>query len=148
MADIFSPEKRSDIMSRIRSSGTVPEKRLQQMVRQALGHRWKVLQNVKELPGNPDIVVPSLRLAVFCDGCFYHQCPIHGHIPKSNVEYWGPKLERNRIRDSRNRAKLRRIGFSVWRFWEHDLASKAVCRTRDKIERRLAKKIAQIKEFS
>jgi DNA mismatch endonuclease (patch repair protein) len=92
MADVFTPEQRSEIMSRIRSSGTTPEARLCASVREALGGRWRIDRNVRTLPGQPDVVVAGLHLAIFADGCFYHGCPEHGHMPKSNVDYWLPKL--------------------------------------------------------
>jgi DNA mismatch endonuclease (patch repair protein) len=67
MADIFTPEKRSEIMSRIRSTGTTPETRLWVLVRAALGRRWRIDRNVRTLPGQPDVLIPSLRLAVFAE---------------------------------------------------------------------------------
>ena len=75
MADVFPPEQRSEIMSRIRSSGTTPEARLCASVREALGGRWRIDRNVRTLPGQPDVVVAGLHLAIFADGCFYHGCP-------------------------------------------------------------------------
>jgi DNA mismatch endonuclease (patch repair protein) len=137
MADVFTPEKRSDIMSRIRSSGTTPEARLWTLVREALGGRWRIDRNVRTLPGQPDVLVPSLRLAIFADGCFYHGCPEHGHVPKSNVEYWLTKLTRNRRRDRARRRALRRMGFAVWRLWEHELRGRSMSRTQLVLARRL-----------
>ncbi len=137
MADVFTPEKRSEIMSRIRSSGTTPESRLCAAVREALGRRWRIDTNVRTLPGQPDVVVPSLRLAIFADGCFYHGCPEHGHVPKSNVGYWLAKLTRNRRRDRARRRALRRMGFAVWRFWEHQLKGRRMARTQLTLTRRL-----------
>jgi len=125
MADIFSQQKRSEIMSRIRCAGTTPERRLYAMVREIIGPRWRVRQNVTALPGRPDIVIPSCRLIIFADGCFYHCCPTHGHEPKSNQEYWTPKLARNVRHAASNRRKLRAMGYSVWRVWEHDLKGAA-----------------------
>lgn len=75
------------------------------------------------MPGRPDIVIPNLNLAIFLDGCFFHLCPKHGRIPDSNRDYWEPKLLGNVRRDARSRRALRRMGFAVWRFWEHDFAS-------------------------
>jgi G:T-mismatch repair DNA endonuclease (very short patch repair protein) len=83
---------------------------------------------MRTLPGQPDVVVPSLRLAIFADGCFYHGCPEHGHVPKSNVDYWLPRLVRNRKRDRANRRVLRKMGFAVWRFWEHVLKGRRMVR--------------------
>ncbi len=146
MADIFTKEKRSQIMSRIRSTGTKPEVRLHAMLREILGCRWRIDCHRKDLPGQPDVVVPSLQLAIFADGCFYHCCPKHGHKPKSNRGYWVPKLTRNLRRDAANRRKLRRLGFSVWRFWEHDLKGPNVERTQGVIQRRLSKRRKQLLE--
>ncbi len=144
MADVFDKEKRSQVMSQIRSSGTKPERLLFLLLRDILGGRRKIMTNVRLLPGNPDFVVPSLRIAIFVDGCFYHGCPLHGHIPKSNVNYWQPKLLNNVSRDGRNRRKLRYMGYSVWRVWEHDLICSRVQNTRQKIQNRLMKKLSKV----
>lgn len=143
MADIFTREKRSDIMSRIRSNGTTIEHTLYGIVRGALGPRWRIDRNVTQLPGQPDIVVPSLRVVMFADGCFFHNCPKHGHIPKSNRDYWEPKLARNLKRDRRERRRLRNLGYSVWRFWGHDFKTQARDSLTRKIEKRLQKRIAE-----
>jgi len=78
-------------MSRIRSSGTAPEERLYQAVRDALGHRWRIDRNVTSMLGRPDVVIPPLQLAIFADGCFFHGCPEHYRPPLSNRDYWVPK---------------------------------------------------------
>ncbi len=143
MADVFTPEKRSEIMSRIRSSGTTPEARLCASVREVLGGRWRIDKNVRTLPGQPDVVVPGLRLAIFADGCFYHRCPEHGHVPKSNVDYWLPKLARNQKRDRANRRALCRMGFAVWRLWEHELKGRRMVRTQMALVRRLKVRLDQ-----
>ena len=137
MADVFTREKRSEIMSRIRSSGTTPEAGLCASVREALGGRWRINMNVRTQPGQPDVLVPGLRLAIFGDGCFYHGCPEQGHVPKSNLDYWQPKLERNRRRDRANRRELRKMGFAVWTFWEHELKGKRIARTQLTLKRKL-----------
>ena len=136
MADIFTRKKRSQVMSRIRSADTGPEKRLYSVVRRVLGRRWRILQNVRELPGQPDVVIPALRVAIFADGCFYHFCPKHGHSPKSNKSYWAPKLERNVMRDLANRRKLRSMGYRVWRFWEHSLKKSDLTKVEQVLRRR------------
>src|SRR6266852_9488783 len=108
-------------MSRIRSKGTMVEEALYSIVRESIGGRRRIDRNVSGLPGRPDIVIPYLRLAIFANGCFYHCCSQHGHTPKSNRAYWAPKLANNSKRDGLNRARLRRLGFSVWTIWEHAL---------------------------
>jgi DNA mismatch endonuclease, patch repair protein len=71
----------------------------------------------------PDIVFPRQRLAVFIDGCFWHGCPRHGTTPKHNAWYWRPKLAANRARDLTRTAQLRRGGWIVRRYWEHEDAA-------------------------
>jgi DNA mismatch endonuclease (patch repair protein) len=139
MTDIFDVKKRSEIMSKIRSIGTTPERRLYALVRESLGGRWRIDLNVRGLPGQPDIHIPSLRVVLFADGCFYHGCPLHAHYPKSNRNYWIPKLTRNRRRDLANRKVLRAMGYRVWAIWEHKLRGKEFERTRRVITRRIGK---------
>jgi DNA mismatch endonuclease, patch repair protein len=94
-------------------------------VRSALhrrGLRFRVDHPV-QLPGRvvrADIVFPRKRLAVFIDGCFWHQCPIHATLPQTNTDYWLPKLERNVKRDRLIDELLGGIGWSVLRAWEHE----------------------------
>lgn len=116
-------------MAQIRSSGTKPENRLYELVRAAIGGRRRIDRNANDIPGSPDLYIPSLKLTIFLDGCFYHGCPIHGHIPKSNGEYWAPKIARNIARDKSNTRKLRRMGYRVWRFWEHSVEGKRAVAT-------------------
>lgn len=66
-----------------------------------------------------DVVLARRRLAIFVDGCFWHCCPEHGTEPRSNAEYWQPKLERNRQRDVATNALLEGAGWKVVRVWEH-----------------------------
>lgn len=107
---------RSAIMSRIRSKDTKPE----MLVRKALhrlGFRFRL--HVRELPGKPDIVLPKYQTVIQVKGCFWHgHTCIDGRLPKSNRDYWVPKLLRNRMRDISNDRKLRRLGWSVRNLWE------------------------------
>lgn len=137
MADIFTKAKRSLIMSRIRSTGTKPEERLRGLVRAIAGPR-KVRAHARLKGVRVDFYIPSLKLAIFCDGCFYHCCPEHGHIPKSNIAYWKPKLARNAKRDKEYRATLRKHGFKVWRAWEHELKPSVLPKTMRRLARTLA----------
>jgi DNA mismatch endonuclease, patch repair protein len=139
MTDVFDPAKRSAVMARIRSSGTKPEDHLHQIVRAIVGGRRRVIRNAKGLPGRPDLFIPSFNLAIFLDGCFYHGCPIHGHIPKSNTEYWSPKIARNIGRDHANARKLRRMGYRVWRIWEHAIEGRRAMATTAILQRRFKK---------
>jgi|SRR5580704_15676064 DNA mismatch endonuclease (patch repair protein) len=141
VTDVFDRAKRSQVMSRIKSKGTSVEETLYVLIRKSLGPRWRIDRNVDFLPGRPDIVIPSLKIVVFAHGCFYHSCMKHGHIPKSNTEYWAPKLENNCKRDRRNRRRLRALGFSVWTIWEHDLEGGRVQRSCLVLGRRLAQAV-------
>jgi DNA mismatch endonuclease (patch repair protein) len=112
---VTSP-RRSANMSRIRSKDTKPE----MLVRKALhrlGLRFRL--HVRGLPGCPDIVLPKYRTVLQVKGCFWHghTCP-DGRLPKSNRDYWVPKLLKNRKRDIANDRKLRRLGWSVRNLWE------------------------------
>ncbi|MCC6342515.1 MAG: DNA mismatch endonuclease Vsr [Bryobacterales bacterium] len=116
MTDTFDPGARSWIMSRVPSRGTKPE----QAVRKALmaaGRRFS--SRGKKLPGNPDFVIPSLRLAVFVNGCFWHWhgCP-RCRMPKSNHEYWERKIAGNVRRDRRSKRNLNADGWHYWTIWE------------------------------
>jgi len=119
--DIFSREKRSQVMAAIRSRGNRnTEVRLAAILRRNGISGWRRHQ---KLIGNPDFVFPAIKLAVFVDGCFWHGCFAHGHRPRSNQSYWLAKLERNRARDRTNTKLLRRKGWIVLRIWEHELRS-------------------------
>ena len=116
--DSISKDKRSKIMSAIRSTNTKPEV----MLRKALWHRglrYRVHYGSEKI----DIAFPSRKLAVFVDGCFWHGCPIHSHMPKSNQEYWVPKLKKNIERDAEKNKRLANQGWKILRFWEHEIAN-------------------------
>jgi len=75
--------------------------------------------------GRPDIVFPTEKVAVFVDGCFWHSCPEHATVPRSNHEWWVAKLEANSERDRRHTRELEGSGWTVLRYWEHDEVSQA-----------------------
>jgi DNA mismatch endonuclease (patch repair protein) len=103
-------------MSAIKSENTKPE-RILRMALWSHGLRFRKHYGLEKI----DIAFPSTKVAVFVDGCFWHGCPIHSHIPKSNQQYWLPKLKRNIERDQLTNEKLRLNGWVVLRFWEHEL---------------------------
>lgn len=72
-----------------------------------------------------DVAFVTAKLAVFVDGCFWHGCPEHQRIPKSNTGYWIPKLEANRARDLHTTELLVAEGWDVIRVWEHDAPAEA-----------------------
>lgn len=120
--DDRSVEKRSYNMSRIKSKNTKPET----LVRKFLfsqGFRYR--KNVGSLPGKPDIVLPKYKTVVFVNGCFWHMhdCS-RSTTPKSNVEYWIPKLERNKANDIKNISLLSEAGWKVIIVWECELKKK------------------------
>lgn len=86
----------------------------------------------------PDIVFTKVKVAVFVDGCFWHSCPIHGSISKSNVDYWAPKPERNRRRDAEVDEVLAAAGWSVLRAWEHEEVSAVAGAIEDELRQRRA----------
>jgi DNA mismatch endonuclease (patch repair protein) len=119
MADVFSKAKRSQVMAAIRSSGNKDtELKFAAILRAAGISGWRRKQ---PLPGRPDFVFRQARLAVFIDGCFWHGCPEHGRKPDTNRTYWMPKLRRNRRRDVAVTRELVENGWTVLRFWEHQL---------------------------
>lgn len=87
----------------------------------AKGLRYRV--NVRPIPSlrrTADVVFTRQRIAVFIDGCFWHGCPEHYQVPKSNRAYWSPKIEQNHTRDVETNTLLKGEGWTVMRFWEHE----------------------------
>jgi DNA mismatch endonuclease (patch repair protein) len=122
MADVFSKEKRSDVMARIRSrENKDTELALIQVFRKHSIVGWR---RHWPLPGKPDFTFPRKRVVIFVDGCFWHGCKKHSKPPKSNCDYWREKFARNRKRDRKINLYLRKQGWYVLRLWEHDLISK------------------------
>jgi DNA mismatch endonuclease, patch repair protein len=106
-------------MGRVRSKGTSPEMAVRRALH-AAGHRFRLHR--KDLPGNPDLVLPRYRLAVFVHGCFWHW---HGckrsRMPAANRDYWTAKIERNVQRDKVKRADLEKLGWRPWIIWECEI---------------------------
>ncbi|MFK7850481.1 MAG: very short patch repair endonuclease [Akkermansiaceae bacterium] len=119
MADIFTTEKRSEVMSRIRGRNTKPEIAVRSMLH-AHGYRFTVNgPKNRKLPGRPDIVLPKHRTVIFVHGCFWH-----GHegckdfrIPKTRVEFWKNKIFTNRARDIRSISSLKELGWKPIVIW-------------------------------
>lgn len=136
MADVFDTKRRSEVMSRIRGRGNrSTEQALASAFRQAgiTGWRRHVAIKLKlgprvakhvgktELVVRPDFVFRREHVAVFVDGCFWHQCPLHSKVPESNREFWEQKLARNVERDRLVSRELKKAEWRVVRVWEHDL---------------------------
>ena len=106
-------------MARVRGRGNKStELRLISLFRQ---HGIKGWRRGRQLPGNPDFVFPSCRVALFVDGCFWHGCPEHYRRPKSSQDFWDAKAKRNSARDATVNDLLQACGWLVVRLWEHDL---------------------------
>jgi|GEM_PF-671402 len=144
MPDAHTEEQRRYNMSRIRSTGTTPERRLGELLRLMFPDE-ELVEHPKDLHGKPDFWLPGLRLALFSDGCFFHKCPKHFIMPENNRPYWEPKLARNRARDRQADVALKAQGIKPIRIWEHDLR-KDLTKARRKIRRMLREKNGLISE--
>lgn len=103
-----------------RSKDTKPEVEVRRLLHQGgLRFRKSFVTELENFRTVVDIAFPRLRLALFIDGCFWHSCPEHGHVPKTNVAYWTAKLERNSSRDREVDRQLAEHGWQVMRFWSH-----------------------------
>ena len=105
-----------------RARDTSPELAVRRLLH-AAGLRYRV--DYAPLGGRrrADIVFTRQRIAVYIDGCFWHGCPDHGTLPKTNTDYWLPKLQRNVERDGETDTLLTEAGWTALRFWEHETAS-------------------------
>lgn len=126
--DTHTPEQRSRNMGRIRSVDTTPELRVRRLLH-GLGYRFRV--HVKALHGRPDIALTRRRAAVFVHGCYWHGhgCA-RGRPARSNVDYWSPKIERNRARDTAAVAELARQGWRTLVLWECETKNTAELKSR------------------
>ena len=120
MTDNHTPEVRSYNMSRIKSKDTKTEEAVRKWLFKQ-GFRYR--KNVKTLPGKPDIVLPKYKTVIFVHGCFWHKHSGCKYFvwPKSNIEYWKPKIERNVERDRANCEELKALGWNVLIVWECEL---------------------------
>ncbi|HZZ89048.1 MAG TPA: DNA mismatch endonuclease Vsr [Caulobacteraceae bacterium] len=129
MTDVYSPQKRSALMRRVKGKDTAPERRVRRLIWR-LGGRYRL--HAKALPGRPDIVMPGRRLAIFVHGCFWHghHCVRGARVPKANRDYWVAKVGRNRTRDAANHAALEAAGWRVETVWECELKDAAALEKR------------------
>jgi len=121
MVDVFTRERRSYVMSRIRSSGNKATELRLMLLFKMLGIRgWR-----RNYPifGKPDFVFPKLKVVVFVDGVFWHGHPTLGHVPKSNRSYWLNKIKRNQRRDRLVNRTLRQNGWIVVRIWQNEITT-------------------------
>lgn len=125
--DTVSPEIRSRIMSRVRARDTLPERRVRSYLHRA-GLRFRLHQ--RSLPGCPDIVLPKFRVAIFVNGCFWHQHPgcRKATLPKSNREFWAEKLRGNQERDAVALDALSKAGWKTKILWECEIDDRSLGR--------------------
>ena len=122
MTDVFDSEKRSAVMRAVKSRGTAPELKVRRAAH-ALGLRFRLGRS--DLPGKPDLVFPSRRIALFVHGCFWHghDCARGARMPHTNRTYWQAKIARNMERDAASLASLRKLDWKPAVIWE--------CETKD-----------------
>jgi DNA mismatch endonuclease, patch repair protein len=119
MADTFSKSERSRVMRAVKSSGNKStELRIIRLFKQ---HGLKGWRRNYPLFGKPDFVFPKTRVALFCDGCFWHGHDCRNTKPKQNAEFWEKKIGRNIRRDRETTRELTERGWAVVRIWECEL---------------------------
>lgn len=130
MTDRISEARRSWNMSRIRGKDTKPEIAVRSMLHR-LGYRFRLHRN--DLPGRPDIVLPSRKTVILVHGCYWHRHPgcRYAYSPKSRVDFWEKKFSENIARDRRNMDELQSIGWRALVVWECEL------REPDELKKRL-----------
>lgn len=114
--DTRTPKQRRRIMQAVKSKNTKPELAVRHLLH-GMGYRYRLHR--KDLPGKPDIAFTSRRKAIFVHGCFWHghNCP-KGRLPKSRLEYWRPKVDKNKDRDRTKEEQLLSLGWSVLVIWQ------------------------------
>ncbi|MBV6397604.1 MAG: Very short patch repair protein [Anaerolineales bacterium] len=135
MPDVFTKQKRSEVMSRIKGKGNKDtELAMIQILRKNHVSGWRRNQAVL---GKPDFVFPKLKIALFVDGCFWHGCPKHSNMPRNNRKFWEKKLQQNKDRDKYVSRELKKAGWKVIRVWEHELkfSEKIVAKVKKRFEK-------------
>lgn len=117
MTDIFTKQKRSEIMSNISGKNTKPEIIIRKLAH-SLGYRFRL--HKKNLPGKPDIVFPKYKKVIFVNGCFWHghkNCK-RSKLPTTNKKFWKEKIENNKKKDAADYRKLRKLGWDYLVIWQ------------------------------
>ncbi|KAB8126057.1 very short patch repair endonuclease [Gracilibacillus oryzae] len=119
MADVMTKEQRSQNMKAIKSVS-----KLESLVTKALWNKgYRFRRNTKTMFGKPDVSIKKYKVVVFIDSCFWHQCPLHANMPKTNTDFWRKKLERNKERDKEVDEYYINKGWNILRIWEHEVKS-------------------------
>lgn len=126
--DTRTPQQRRFIMQSVKNKNTGPELVVRKELSR-LGYRYRL--HKKDLPGKPDIALINRKTAIFVQGCFWHghKCR-KGRLPKSRLEYWQPKIERNVQRDKDKALELKRMGWKVLKIWECELKAPGKLRSK------------------
>jgi len=133
MTDIFTPEKRSWVMSRIRGTNTKIDIKMKKMLADT-GYKWEMYP---KMYGNPDFVHKRKKIIIYCDGDFWHGYR-YNEKKKPAKKFWRDKIENNMRRDQKYTRKLRREGWSVLRIWEHDIE-----KSQEKCMRKIMRKFSE-----
>ncbi len=125
--DTITKEKRSEIMSKVRSKNTSPELAVRRLIF-SLGYRYRL--HAEYLPGKPDLAFPGRKKVIFVHGCFWHghDCK-RGGVPATNKEFWLPKLEKNKVRDSETFSRFVDMGWKALVIWQCQLKDKDALKT-------------------
>lgn len=133
--DVFTKEKRSEVMRSIRSRDTGPELAIRRVLF-SRGYRYRL--HVAGLPGKPDIVLPRYRTVIEVRGCFWHGHSCYdGHIPRSRQEYWAPKIASNMARDCKQEQQLHDQGWNLLVVWACECTPTKIQETADRVVRAL-----------
>lgn len=116
MADKISKEARSRNMAAIKSVSKLEDKISKVLWNQGFRYR----RNTKDLFGKPDFSIKRYKIVIFIDSCFWHRCPEHGNIPKTNTDFWVKKLNRNVERDKEVTDYYKNKEWHILRVWEHE----------------------------
>ena len=117
MVDKITPEQRRKIMQAIKSKSKMEDLVAKELWKRNIRYR----RNVKTLSGKPDIAIKKYKVVIFIGSCFWHHCPLHTRMPKSNIEFWEKKLSRNKERDKEVNSFYIKNGWTIIRAWEHDI---------------------------
>ena len=135
MSDVFSKEKRSEVMRAVKSKNTkTTELKLIKIFKELHVTGWR---RTYPLKGKPDFVFPKKKVVVFVDGCFWHGHDCRNVIPSTNADFWNTKREYNRVHDAIVTETLQKKNWTVMRIWECELKSK----NREKLMEKLARLI-------
>ena len=121
MADTVSKEKRSEIMSLVRSK----DSKIERLFRKELWKRgFRYRKNSNKYFGKPDVVLPKYKTAIFVDSCFWHGCKKHCRLPATRKKFWSEKIGENKRRYKKVNQFYNKMDWRIIRIWEHDLKKK------------------------